>query len=258
MADQDKLTFAISLAQKAGRLLLHSDRGIKTVKGSAGNFATVADLASERFLISAITKKFPSHKILSEETKSELDNPHLASSLWIIDPIDGTSNFFYGIPFFCVSIAYAEFGEVKIGVVCDPVREEVFYAKIGSGAYLDGEKISVQDKKDFSGTLVNIGSPYKFSDFEKGKPLMDKFYRKGARVRNFGAAALEAVYVAAGRLAFYGEWGQKAWDVAAAKLIVEEAGGTVKYSGGKSIFDAKGFTFIPKGLAEAVGKLIEK
>lgn len=256
MDGQDKLTFAISMAQKAGRGLSRSSREITTVKEGAGNFATAADLASERFLIGAIGKKFPAHQILSEETKSKLADPRLAPALWIIDPIDGTSNFYYGIPFFCVSIAYAEFGEVKAGVIYDPARDETFYARAGGGAYLDSRRIEAQGAKDFSGTLVNIGSPYMAADFKKGRPLAEKFYRLGARSRNLGAAALEAAYVAAGRLALYAEWGQEIWDVAAAELIVKEAGGAVIYLEGKSIFDAAGFAFAAKGLAKKAGELM--
>jgi myo-inositol-1(or 4)-monophosphatase len=240
--------FMVFLAKRAGKVLLNSPRRIQSIKGDPGNFATVADMESERFLIATISKKFRGHAIMSEETRNEMKDPETISSLWIVDPLDGTSNFFYGIPFFCVSVAYAEFGKVVAGAVYDPSRDELFSAVAKRGAYLNGKKIHVQ-KGGISGTLANIGSPYKQADFKKCKPLFDECYAKGARTRNLGSAALEIAYVACGRFSYYFDWGPRPWDVAAGSLIILEAGGKTEYLAGKTIFDAKGFVFSPKDTA---------
>ncbi len=245
MNGNDIAGFPEFLAKRAGRILMDSSRRIRTSKGDPGNFATDADMESERYLISSVSKKFPRHAILSEETRNKIKKPETVPSLWIMDPLDGTTNFFYGIPMFCVSVAYAEFGKVVAGAIYDPNRGEMFSARVGRGAFLNQEKIRVQNG-GFSGSLANIGSPYKRSDFSKCKPLFDKVYSKGARPRNFGSAALEIAYVACGRLSYYFEWGARPWDVAAGSLIISEAGGKTEYFGGKNFFNAKGFAFSPK------------
>ena len=248
MKDQDILAFAISLAKGAAKIILGSSREIAVIKKGRGNFATKADLASEQFLIKKISRKFPGHDILSEETKKKMNNPESRAHLWILDPLDGTSNFFYGIPFFCISVAYAEYGKVVCGVVYDPLRRELFSARSGRGAFLDRRPLKIARKKNFSGTVANVGCPYDKSDFEKSNENASILYRRGAKIRNFGSSVLETVYVAAGRFNFYCEWGPKPWDAAASKLIVEEAGGTVELIEGESIFDFKGIMAGPKNL----------
>jgi myo-inositol-1(or 4)-monophosphatase len=245
MKEKNIAGFPEFLAKKAGEILMDSSRRIKSRKGEPGNFATDADMESERFLISAVLKKFPRHAIMSEETRNKIKRPETLPSLWIMDPLDGTSNFFYGIPIFAASIAYAEFGKVIAGAIYDPNRGEMFSARIGEGSYLNKKKIRVWDK-GFSGTLANIGSPYKRTDFLKCQPLLDKVYAKEARTRNLGSAALEIAYVACGRFSYYFDWGCRPWDVAAGSLIISEAGGKTEYFGGKNFFDAKGFAFSPK------------
>ena len=226
-------------------------------KGEPGNFVTAADLASEKFIIGTIFKKFPSHTIMSEETRSRISDPQAVANLWIVDPLDGTANFHYGVPFFAVSVAYAEFGTILAGAVYDPMRKEIFFASRGQGAYLGRQRLKVGDKKEISGTLVNAGSPYKIAPARKIYPAGKKLLEEGARIRNFGASALEAAYVAAGRLSVYYDLGPMPWDVAASSLIVAEAGGTIEFVGGGSVFDAKGFVFAASpDLARQTAKMI--
>lgn len=241
--------FAASLAKEAGAILLRSSRKIHSQKGQPGNFATVADLKSEKFLIRSIVREFKEHAILSEETLSRIARPESVPSLWIIDPLDGTSNFFCGIPIFAVSIAYAEFGKIIAGAIYDPNRDELFSAVKGAGARLNAKKIGILNGS-LSGTLVNVGSPYKREDFKKCEPFLESVYAKGARTRNLGSAALQIAYVACGRFSCYLDWGCRPWDVAAGSLILAEAGGTTDFFGGEGLFDSKGFAFSSKSRAK--------
>lgn len=240
MKDRDILAFAISLVQGAAKIIFATSHEIAIIKKGEGNFATKADLAAEKFLIKKISQKFPAHAVLSEETKEKMNSPENREHLWILNPLDGTSNFFYGIPFFCVSVAYAEHDKVLGGAVYDPLRRELFYAWSGCGAFLDNRPLKVVEKKDFLDTITNIGCPYDKFDFEKSNNFAKILYSRGAKIRSLGSSVLETVYVAAGRLNFYCEWGPRSWDVAASKLIVEEAGGKVELIKGDSIFDFKG------------------
>ena len=151
----------------------------------------------------------------------------------MIDPLYGTTNFSYGLPFFAVSVAYARRGIVQYGAVYDPSRRELFWAEKGKGAYLDNKKIHVHQRVSLSGALIDVGSPYKKGNFERTYPLVSKFHQAGSRTVNFGSASLECAYIACGRLSLYYEVGLKPWDVAAGALLIEEAGGKV-VSEGKS------------------------
>ncbi len=254
MKKTDPLAAAVSLARKAGAILLESSRGIIRTKGQPGDFVTRADYASERFLINEILKAFPGHAILSEETRSDIKNPAAHPHLWIVDPCDGTADFHFKVPFFAVSVAYAEFGEVVAGAAYDPVRREMFYAGAGRGSFCSGRRLAVSGKKDISGTLVDVGCPYKQDDYGRLAGIQKTVFRRGARLRNLGSAVLEACYVADNRLSMYVDYGPRPWDVAASTLIVEEAGGVVAILGGKTIFDAKGFVFGSKARAAVAKK----
>lgn len=225
------IDFLVRITAEAGKLLLQSSRSVHNTKAGSGNWVTEADLASERYLIDSIHKTYPTHRILAEETHSDISHPEQEDHLWVIDPLDGTTNFSYGLPFFVISVAYVRRGIVQYGAVYDPSRNELFWAEKKKGAYLNDKKIHVSQESSLSCALVDVGSPYKKENFERTYPLGNKFHQAGSRTVNFGSAALECAYVASGRLSLYYEVGLKPWDVTAGALLIEEAGGKVVSEG---------------------------
>lgn len=221
------MSFIKEIAIGAGKIILRTHPTILGEKEGGGNWVTEADVASEQYILSQIRKKFPSHTILSEETHTSILNPELEENIWIVDPLDGTTNAKFGVPFFSVSIAYCQRGSVIAGAIYDPNHDELFWAEKGKGAFLHDKKIMVQELKDFHGALVDVGSPYSESDFQKTYPFSVLVHKNGGRVVNFGSGALECAYVAGGRLSIYFEAGLRPWDIAAGSLLVEEAGGTI-------------------------------
>lgn len=227
------IDFLVAITREAGERVLRESRRIRGKKSGSGNWVTEADVASERCLIDAIHTKYPSHRILAEETQSDVPHPEQEGCLWVIDPLDGTTNFKYCVPFFAVSVAFVEHGVVRYGAIYDPSRDELFWAERGKGAYHNGESIHVRRTATFEGALVNIGSPYLSGHFRQTYPLGDLLHNHGARIVNLGSAALECAYVACGRLSLYYEVGLKPWDVVAGALIIEEAGGKVVSEGNR-------------------------
>jgi len=217
---------AILAARRAGlllRLKLGQKRQIK-YKGAV-NLVTEMDLLAEKIIVSEIRKRHPDHSLLAEE-KTDLrgDSPYR----WVIDPLDGTTNYAHGFPVFSVSIALGKEGKVILGVVYDPMRDELFVAKKGKGARLNGRRIHVSPTPKLSGCLLATGFPYDIR--ESAADNFDHFRNFALRahaVRRAGSAALDLCYVAAGR--FDGFWEMKLgpWDMAAGSLIVREAGGKV-------------------------------
>ncbi len=220
------LDFAIRVAQDAGRLLrdrLGTNIGI-THKGAI-NIVTDVDLASEQLIRDAITTHYPRHQILAEEGG-------LADSRsdyrWIIDPLDGTTNYAHGYPIFCVSIALEHQGEILLGVVYDPMRDELFAAEKGGGATLNHRPIQVSKTKDLSKSLLSTGFPYDIRTSQlTNLDHWANFAMHAQALRRDGAAALDLSYVACGRFDGFWEFNLSAWDVAAGALIVTEAGGRV-------------------------------
>lgn len=227
------IDFLVAITREAGERVLRESRRIRGKKAGSGNWVTEADLESERFLIDSIHKTYPTHRIFAEETHSDISHPEQEDYLWVIDPLDGTTNYSYGLPFFAVSVAYVRRGIIQCGAVYDPSRRELFWAEKRKGAYLDNKKIHVGQETSLSGALVDVGSPYKKENFEKTYPLGGKFHQAGSRAVNFGSAALECAYVACGRLSLYYEVGLKPWDVVAGALLIEEAGGKVVSEGNR-------------------------
>lgn len=189
------------------------------------NLVTEVDRESERLIVACLKAKFPEHNIVAEE--GEYPQGH-SPVRWIIDPLDGTTNYAHGFPWFCVSIALEEAGELLAGVVYNPLQEELFTATKGGGAYLNGHRLQVSSRAPLRDTLLATGFPYdcatdpanNFADFIA--------FQKAARgIRRAGAAALDLAGVASGRLDGFWELKLKAWDVAAGVLLVREAGGTV-------------------------------
>lgn len=194
------------------------------LKGRA-NLITEADLASQKKVITAIKKDFPGHTFLAEEENVQHYGP---GPLWIIDPLDGTTNYAHSFPAAAVSIAFFNSGKVQAGGVYDPFRKEMFTAVRGKGAFLNGKKIRVSATKKLSEALLVTGFPYDRA--EKAAyycSFFSRFMSISHDVRRMGAASLDMAWLASGRTDGYWEFGLKPWDVAAGKLLLEEAGGKV-------------------------------
>ena len=227
------LNFAIETAKDAGQLLLEKFGRITqiTKKGDI-NLVTEADLASEALIIERIRSHHPKHSILAEESGEATVVGGDAAWKWIIDPLDGTTNYAHGYPCFCVTLALEHDGDIVIGVTFDPTRNELFAAEKGRGASLNGRPIRVSATEKLSEALIVTGFPYDFKEKEDfGRHLNDfLFHSRG--VRRDGSAAIDMAYVACGRYDGFWEEGLHAWDVAAGKLMIEEAGGMVTYYDG--------------------------
>jgi myo-inositol-1(or 4)-monophosphatase len=189
------------------------------------NLVTEVDKRCEQRIVEIIRKAFPEHNILTEETPMpELPSPYR----WIIDPLDGTTNYAHGYPCFCTSLALELEGEVVLGAVYDPLLDELFTAQKGRGSFLNNERLSVSATKQLTSALICTGFPYDLRESrENNLDHFNRFIIEAQAIRRDGAAALDLCYVAAGR--FDGFWELKLypWDVAAGKLLVEEASGTV-------------------------------
>jgi len=190
------------------------------------DLVTDADMETERAIIEMISAQFPEDEILAEESFKNLSFSE--RRLWIIDPIDGTTNFAYDFPIYCVSLALYEDGEAKVAVVIEVNREEVFTAVRGKGAWLNGNPISVSALEEPDTALVGTGFPYNdYSLVEEYITLLRNLIGKVQGIRRPGAATYDLCCVAAGRFQGFYEYSLKAWDVAAASLIIKEAGGVV-------------------------------
>ncbi len=232
MKDVD-ITFIKDLARTAAGEIARSTREVTQEKGGgAGDVVTKADLVSNTHIVDAITSAYPDHAIYAEETEHEVDVLN-AQHVWIVDPLDGTTNFAFGMPLWCVTIAYASNGVVQMGVVYDPNRDEMFFARRGYGAFLNDQQVHVY-QGDMRGTIANIDSPYAYEHFAQVYPAGDTLHKSGMRIVNLGCSALELAYVASGRLAVYISRGGNAWDWAAGSLLIAEAGGkTTTFDGGE-------------------------
>lgn len=222
------LNVAVMAARRAGAVLGRNfnKRDKLTVEKKGHNdFVTSADLAAERAIIDVIHKHYPDHAILAEESGQQGESDHV----WIIDPLDGTTNYLHGFPVFAVSIGLQIKGRLEHAVVYDPMREELFTASRGDGAQLDGRKIRVSGSKELDRSLIGTGFPFRQADQETGPYLemLSKVIKNTSGVRRPGAAALDLCYVACGRLDAFWETGLKPWDLAAGTLIIREAGGIV-------------------------------
>jgi len=216
--------------QEAGLIVKGGLSGKKVIeyKGRA-NLVTQVDKAAEHKILKIIRKAFPSHLILAEETAShkKLMSPSPSGTMkWIIDPLDGTTNFVHSLPIACISIGVESDGEVRLGGIYDPFREELFWAEKGKGSRLNGRKIQVSDVGSISEALLVTGFPYdrrERADFYVSH--FKEFMKKTQGIRRLGAAALDLCYLACGRFDGYWEFNLKPWDTAAGQLLVKEAGG---------------------------------
>ena len=227
------LNFAIETARGAGAILLEKyGRNISVSKKGDIDLVTEADLASEKFIIERIQTHYPQHCILAEES-GVLGEP--SEWKWIIDPLDGTTNFAHAYPCFCVTIALEKDGVVVLGVTYDPTRDELFAAEKHHGASLNNKPIRVSDVGQLSESLLVTGFPYDIAKRDSLANTFETFLLESQAVRRDGSAAIDLAYVACGRFEGFWEEGLNAWDVAAGVLLVEEAGGRTSSYGGSAL-----------------------
>jgi len=236
--DDDLKRVALKAVKEGGAILMKYFGKIKSIdyKGEI-NLVTEADQRSEEVILSIIKDSYPNHRILAEETG---ESGNSSSFKWIIDPLDGTTNYAHGYPCFCVSLAIEYEEEVLYGAVYDPVKDELFTAEKGKGAFINGKAIKTSSTKQLDQSLLCTGFPYDVRDDMDSNILNFRtFLMKAQAVRRDGSAALDLCHTAAGR--FDGFWEQKLfpWDVAAGGLLVTEAGGKLTNFTGEnfSIYD---------------------
>ncbi len=225
------INIALRAARKAGENIVRASDELHRFEVKAkgvNNFVTEVDINAEREIIYHLQKAYPDHAILGEE--SGLIGSADAEYRWIIDPLDGTTNFVRGIPHFAVSIACMYRGRIEHAVIVDPVRREEFTASRGRGAQLNGHRIRVSDLANLDGALLGTGIPFKAhcdDKLEAYTKSLEQLASQCAGIRRAGAASLDLAYVAAGRLDAFWEIGLAQWDMAAGVLLVREAGGLV-------------------------------
>jgi myo-inositol-1(or 4)-monophosphatase len=232
------LTTAIEAAKEAGKFLKYNIgrvRNVEVKQGEERNLVSEIDKGSEERIISIIKRKYPGHAILAEESGA---SPDLSGSdyKWVIDPLDGTTNFLHGLPIYCVTIGIEYKGEIVAGVVFDPNLNELFTAEKGSGAYLNGKRMRVTSTATLIESLLVTGFPYDIAQNpDNAVGHFVNFLLEGQGLRRLGSAALDLSYVAAGRFDGFWEVNLNPWDMAAGVLFVREAGGKVTdFIGGES------------------------
>lgn len=231
------LNVAIKAARTAGAIINRASMDLDILKintKSPNDFVTEVDQAAEAAIIETLLSAYPDHGILAEESGREHGARH-SEYQWIIDPLDGTTNFIHGFPVYCVSIALAHRNVVQQAVVYDPTRNDLFYATKGRGAFLNDKRLRVSKRTRISDALIGTGFPFRRGDnFKRYMKMFEEVMTQCAGLRRPGAAALDLCYVAAGYYDAFFETGLNPWDVAAGSLIVTEAGGLVGNFTGES------------------------
>ncbi len=222
------LNVAVMAARRAGNTLIRKMVNLDQLKvelKGRNDYVSDADRAAEKAVIDCIHKHYPEHAILAEESGAIGES----DTVWIIDPLDGTTNYLHGFPVFAVSIGVQEKGRMEHAVVYDPLRQELFTASRGTGAQLDGRKIRVSGQMNMERALIGTGFPFRQENLDISAYLnmLSKTISHTSGVRRVGAAALDLCYVAAGRLDGFFETGLASWDLAAGGLIIREAGGMI-------------------------------
>ena len=229
------LNFAVQTARDAGAVLVDRlGRALQVSSKGDIDLVTEADLASEKLIIERIKSHYPRHAILAEESGATEIVAGTSDWKWIIDPLDGTTNYAHGYPCFCVSIGLERAGSIEIAVIYDPMRDEVFAAERGQGATLNGRPMRVSAVEDLNSAMLCTGFPYNVRERPNFERDFANFTMEAQAVRRDGSAAIDLAYVACGRFDGFWEDGLNAWDVAAGLLLIEEAGGLVTdFAGGK-------------------------
>ena len=242
------LNFAIQTARDAGSILAdRMGRALQVSNKGDIDLVTEADLASEKLIIERIKTHYPRHAILAEESGATEGIKTVTGQgdwRWIVDPLDGTTNYAHGYPCFCVSIALEREGSIELGVIYDPVRDEVFAAERGQGATLNDRTIRVSTVDDLNAAMLCTGFPYNVRERPDFARDFVNFTMNAQAVRRDGSAALDLAYLACGRFDGFWEDGLNAWDIAAGLIMIEEAGGrTTDFHGARLVI------YTPKVLA---------
>ena len=253
------LNIGVRAARRAGDIIVRHINQLDAIRVDSkgrNDFVSEVDRMAEQDIIRTVQRSYPDHAFLAEESGASGD----AEYVWIIDPLDGTTNFLHGFPVFCVSIAVMHRGRLEHGVIFDPLRNELFTASRGAGASVDGRKMRVSDTRLLEKSLLGTGYPYKPESgwLDAYMEMLKAAIRATAGVRRPGAAALDLAYVAAGRLDGFWEIGLNIWDVAAGALMIQECGGIVTDLSGRDGWQQSGNVVAgnPK-IHEALLKLIE-
>ena len=222
------VNIAVRAARRAGDLIMRNLprlHELTVTAKSRNDFVTEVDRLAEREIIETIRHSYPDHAFLAEESGESGSG----SDVWIIDPLDGTTNFVHGFPIFAVSIAFQRRGTLEHAVVYDPAQQELFTATRGDGAELEGRRIRVSGQRALEGALIGTGFPYhqNAEHIDAYLAMFKTVCTRAAGIRRPGAAALDLAYVAAGRLDGFWEIGLRAWDIAAGALLIREAGGLI-------------------------------
>jgi myo-inositol-1(or 4)-monophosphatase len=222
---KNPLEVAIAAAKGAGEILLSNFGSSRQIKHkSQGNLVTEVDLLSEKFIIKLLTEEYPDCSILSEELNSSAP---ITDCTWVVDPLDGTNNYVFGIPFFCVNVALVRGEDILLGVTYDPLRGELFRAEKGQGAYLNDSPLRVSEESSLQAAVLGFDLGY---SQERGREMLDAANRLWGQVhcvRLLGSSALGLAYVACGRISLYYHRYLFPWDIASGLLLVREAGGKV-------------------------------
>lgn len=253
------LNIGVRAARRAGDLIIRHLNQLDAIKVDSkgrNDFVSEVDRMAEQDIIRTVQKSYPDHAFLAEESGASGD----AEYVWIIDPLDGTTNFLHGFPVFCVSIAVMHRGRIEHGVIYDPLRQELFTTSRGAGATVDGRRMRVSDTRVLSNSLLGTGFPFRTdpASLDPYMAMLRAAFCETAGVRRPGAAALDLAYVAAGRLDGFWEIGLNIWDLAAGALMIQESGGLITDLGGRDGWQQSGNVVAgnPK-IHEALLKLIE-
>ncbi|MDO9617445.1 MAG: inositol-phosphate phosphatase [Pseudomonas sp.] len=241
---QPMLNIALRAARSAGEMIFRSIERLDVIsvdEKDAKEYVTEIDRSAELLIIQALRKAYPTHSFLGEEGGLIEGSGEGTDYLWIIDPLDGTTNFIRGVPHFAVSLACKYRGRLEHAVVIDPVRQEEFTASRGRGAALNGRRLRVSPRKSLEGALLGTGFPFRDSQLDNLENYLGMFRNlvgQTAGVRRAGAASLDLAYVAAGRYDAFWEFGLSEWDMAAGALLIQEAGGLVSdFTGGHEFLE---------------------
>lgn len=255
------VNIAIKAARTAGNLIIRAQTDVENltiIEKGHNDFATHVDRLAEEVIIDTIHRVYPQHAILGEE--SGFIGNRDAEVTWIIDPLDGTTNFLHGFPQFCVSIAVQQNEKITHGVVYDPTRDELFTASRGNGAQMNGRRLRVSKRDKLDTALLGTGFPFReFGFLDEYLTFFKALIPNCAGIRRAGAAALDLAYVAAGRLDGFWEFGLKPWDLAAGSLFIQEAGGWVTTLDGKADFlEAKSILAAPPRIHQQMLELYQR
>lgn len=233
------LNIAVKAARAAGDIINRAALDIEAVRvaqKNANDFVTEVDQAAETIIIDTLLEAYPQHGILAEESGCERGNPD-SRHIWIIDPLDGTTNFIHGFPVYCISIALQVDGRIEQAVIYDPTRNDLFTATRGRGAFLNSRRIRVSKRVRLAESLISTGFPFRAEqDRTQFMQMFMEMMQSTSGMRRPGSAALDLAYVAAGFAEGFFETGLSPWDVAAGSLLVQEAGGLVGNFTGEADF----------------------